>query len=321
MSRAWLAVIGLAALGVSGAAAPRTAAAKRPPVSAPAKPQIALTPVRDFDRHGIARVAVDLRRRTVSLTRGNARLVMILGSRSAWLNNLPVRAPLPPTIVSDMVMVPRQFVWDALGLRGQTSPPPLPVRAAARGAISGRVLYAGAPQADIALRLVRATDNVLLPGFRARTGQDGRYAFSRLPDGAYRVHALVGDNPAYFHRATRRITVAGRAAQAPDINLGRVLSPIDPPSGVILSPAADIIFTWSPCPRAAKYGLSVVESDTSEEVFNREVSAPHVAVDLSRLKAGRQYEWRVVATDAGGSYLGGSPGSGAAPWVFSLAAD
>jgi len=286
--------------------------------------------VRDLEQSGLTRATFDARTQTLTLARGNVRLAMRIGSQTAYLNALPVRVPAPARIIGGRGMVPARFALDALGLHDVVvaGEPPRRARAeerdtAAQGqaVIQGRALYAGRPQPGVVLRLVRADDFTFLPGLRARTDKNGRYRFSEVPDGAYRVYAYVGDNPGYFNRATATIQVAGRPVEAQDINLGRMLEAVDPPSGATLSGARDMVFTWSPCPQATRYHLSVVDPATNEEVFSAEVATPYAAVDLSRMSAGCDYEWRVTATDASGAFLGGSPGSGVEPWRFGLAVE
>ncbi len=272
---------------------------------------------RDFEQSGLARVTFDARTQTLWFVRGNVRLELRLGSQTARLNGLPVRVPVPARRIAGRVMVPARFVLSALGLGHARIASP--AAASAPATISGRVLYAGHPRAGIVLRLVRADEFAFVPDLRARTDAEGRYSFSHVPDGAYRVYAYVGDNPGCFNRVTARLEVKGRTVEAPDINLGRILEPEDPPRRAILSPAADIVFIWSPCPRAVHYHLSVMDPATSEEVFSGATSAPHALVDLSRMSPGHRYEWRVTATDAAGAFLGASPGSGAEPWTFSVA--
>jgi len=320
--RSWKVVV---SVGLACVAAHPTEAT---PVLRPTAPPVlhegaVLVWARDFDQSGLAQVTFDARTKTVSFVRGNVHLTMRLRSTGAQLNRVAVRVPAPPymDMVESRVMVPARFVLDALGLsRVEIA---APVRTGAAGlrepAIRGRVLYAGMPQPGIVLRLVRAGDFSFVPDVRARTDAEGRYSFSQVPGGAYRVYAYVDDNPGYFNRVTARFEVTGRMVEAPDINLGRILEPEDPPRGAILSPAEDMVFTWSPCPQATRYHLSVVDPATNEEVFSGATAAPRVLIDLSRMSPGHQYEWRVAATDAAGAFLGASPGSGAEPWTFSLA--
>jgi hypothetical protein len=275
---------------------------------------------RDFERSGLARVTFDAQTQTLQFTRGNVSLEMPLESPTARLNGVPVRVPAPARGIAGRAMVPARFVLGALGLGRATVVPAQGIPESQRTAatISGRALYAGEPQAGIALRLVRADDFSFVPDLRARTDPEGRYLFGHVREGEYRVYAYVGDNPGYFNRVTARLEVKGRAVNAPDINLGRILEPEDPPRRAILSPAADIVFIWSPCSRAAQYHLSVIDSATSEEVFSGVTPAPHALVDLSRMRPGHRYEWRVTATDTAGAFLGASPGPGAEPWTFTV---
>jgi hypothetical protein len=140
-------------------------------------------------------------------------------------------------------------------------------------------------------------------------------------DGSYRVYAYVVDNPGYFNRTTPVLRLVGLPLKADDIQMGRVLEGRDPPRGAILSPERDIVFTWASCSSAARYHLSVVDPATNEEVFSADTTTPCSSVPVSHLSPGCLYEWRVVATDVGGAYLGGTPGTGTEPLTFKVALD
>jgi len=278
---------------------------------------------RDLETSGLARFSHDPATRTLTFTRQNVCLSMRPLSHTAQINGMPVPLRTPASIIQGRAMVPGRFVLDALGL-SHVSIPAAGVPSHSRqnsDAICGRVLYAGRPLSGITLRLVRADDFTFIPDLRARTGAAGRYCFGNIPPGNYRIYAYVGDNPRYFNRVTARIELSGRAAQAPAINMGRMLHAGDPPQAAIISPSPDMIFTWSPCPHAGEYHLSITDAESSEEVFSATTSAPRALVNLSHLNPGREYTWRVTATDAAGAFLGGSPGSGAEPWTFSVAID
>jgi hypothetical protein len=274
---------------------------------------------RELEQAGLARVIYDPRTLTLTFIRGNVRLTMRAGSRTAQVNGIGVSVRRPAAIVNGRAMVPKRFVLDALGLQRANTTARTARSAQQVGAlITGRVLYAGQPAAGVALRLVRARDFTFVPGIRARSDARGMYRFTGVPSGAYCVYVYVGDNPAYFNRATPGLNVADDEVAAADIHLGRVLRPAEPPQDAILSPAADFVFAWQLCPRAVEYALSVVDPATNEEVFSTVTRLPHAVVDLSLMKPGREYIWRVTASDSRGAFLGGSPGAGAEPWRFSL---
>jgi len=320
VSRSWLAAAGIALL----CSATREAGSAQlrltlPPVE---RDRTTLVWARDFAASSLALVTFDQPSRTVRLARGNVRLEMPLDARTVRLNDVAVQAPTPARLIGGRVMIPASFAAKALGL----SPVAITIRREFHGAppprmIQGRVLYAGRPLAGVVLRLVHADDFTFVPQLRASTDDKGRYSFAGVPDGAYRVYAYVGDNPGHFNRVTSRLDISGDSVEAPDINMGRVIEARDPPAGAILSPTREFVFTWLPCPHAAGYLFSVTDSATNEETFSRITTEPHVAVDVTRMSAGRRYEWRVTATDAAGGFLGGSPGAGADPFTFTLAVD
>jgi hypothetical protein len=277
----------------------------------------------DFEKSGLARVTFDKRTNQVLLVHGNVSLAMTIGSRNARLNGAAVVLPVAVVVVGDRAMVPAKFVASALGLSEISVKPAMDGKAAEAVSpkISGRVLYAGRPMPNAILRLVRAEDFSFVPGFRARTGGDGRYSFDNVANGAYRVYASVADNPGYFNRTTSPLRFVGAPLKADDIQMGRVLEARDPPSGAILSPKRDVVFTWTSCASGARYHLSVVDPATNEEVFSAETTMPYSTVPISHLSPGCLYEWRVAATDTGGAFLGGTPGCGAQPWTFRVALD
>jgi len=295
------------------------AAAPKPRLT---KPPVGLVAARDFERSGLARVSFDARTKEVSLTHGNVRLLMVVGLHTARLNGIVVRIPAPATVMGGRAMLPAGFVLKALGLSDSELTPINEVGTAqGESRVHGRVLYAGRPLPGAVLRLVQAEDFTFVPGMRARADAAGRYAFAELPEGLYRVYAYVGDNPGYFNRVTAVIRVGPRAVTAPDIHMGRALRPNDPPRGALITPGREMLFTWSVCPHAAEYHLSVIDPSTNEEIFSTVSTSPWAVVPLSRMTPGHQYEWRVIAVDAAGAFLGGSPGSGAEAWMFSLALD
>jgi len=277
----------------------------------------------EFEKSGLARVAFDKRTKRVSLTHGNATLSMDIGSPKAWLNDAKIFAPVSAEFVGDRAMVPARFTATALGIPGLEIKMPIDVRAGASGSpnITGRVLYAGRPLPNTVLRLVRAEDFSFVRSARARTDASGAYSFSDVPDAAYRVYAYTGDNPGYFNRSTPVIRLDGKSAKVDDIQMGRILEAQDPPRGAILSPDRDIVFNWTSCPFAVHYHLSIVDPSTNEEVFSAETAKPYCTVPISRIDRVPLYEWRVIATDRDGAFLGGTPGAGADPLAFRVSLD
>jgi hypothetical protein len=287
-------------------------------------PGMLLVAARDLAQSGLAKVTFNEAANQVILVRENVRLEITLGSKNARLNGVPVQLPARVEIVKGRAMLPARFVLEILGLpraKIKMPPAPAPTPADLPGKIQGRVLYNGRPLAGITLRLVHAGDFSFLPKVRAITDTDGNYAFAAVPDGAYRVYAYVGDNPDYFNRATPAVRVGPRPIRVDDINMGRVLAALEPPRGAILSPNRDLVFTWSDCPQAAAYHISVVDPETNEEVLSAETAVSHITLPIPRFSPGRLYQWHITATDVRGEFLGGSPGAGAEAFTFKVAID
>jgi hypothetical protein len=285
---------------------------------------VLLVPARDLEASGIAKVTFEEAPRRLIFVRENVRLEIVIGSINARLNGVEVKLPGAVEIVEGRAMVPALFIMETLGLpRTEIKPPSWspPLTASRKGRLSGRVLYNGRPLAGIVLRLVRAEDFSFVPELRATTDKAGNYGFASVPEGAYRVYAYVGDNPDYFNRVTPTVQLGASPALAEPLHMGRVLSALDPPLGAILSPDREMVFTWSECPQAAVYHISVVDPETREEVFTGTTRLPRIPLPVSRLRPGRLYEWHITATDSGGGFLGGSPGAGAEALNFSIAID
>lgn len=107
-------------------------------------------------------------------------------------------------------------------------------------------------------------------------------------------------------------------AEADDLVLGRVIVPVSPKIGekLVLREGKGT-FLWSVCPGAAKYELSIVDPANGRMLLSHETKTASAALRLE-LRQGRTYQWRIQALDAGGEYLGGSPGKGGEAWTFQL---
>lgn len=275
----------------------------------------------DFELAEFARITWNSKKKQIIFTRGTIRVVMTTGSRTAYVNGTRTQAPAAAEILSGKVLVPVRFVLQSIGL------PEVEIasnRAESkaeqeRGRIEGRVIYAGKPLAKVMLRLVRASDFSFVDRFRSVSEKDGRYRFSSVPDGSYRVYAYIGDNRNYFNRASPTVDIKSSSVKVSDIHMGRILDTQDPPRGAILSPEVDLVFTWTECPQADVYHVSVLDPLTREEVFSVDTHKPYTSVPISRLTPGHIYHWSVIANDSEGAFLGGTPGSGSEPLTFSLA--
>lgn len=100
---------------------------------------------------------------------------------------------------------------------------------------------------------------------------------------------------------------------------GVVIQPLSPSPGESISTVrGKLTLTCAECPWADHYEFAVYDSITATLVLSTSSNGPTVTLDASDLLPGRAYVWQVEAIDAAGHYVGGSPGSGAAPWTFRL---
>lgn len=176
----------------------------------------------------------------------------------------------------------------------------MPVDAADTGALRGRVLRAGAPVAGLVVALAPfgAKGAVGAAGLAALTGADGRFAFSGLPAGSYRVHPgfLVGDG-AWYGGGPAVAVGAGADADAGDVPVLHEIVAL-PPSPTRLA-AGDTVatFAWTEVPGAARYGL-FLGGELVAEATNASLT-----LALPPLAPGR-HAWEVSAVDASGRPAG-----------------
>jgi hypothetical protein len=299
-----------------------------------------LAGARDLERMGIAGLRWDNETRSATLTAGDVAIEFRAHRRTARVTvvarsgrSVAVEEPLavPAELAEGRLLVPLLFVCEKLGVdveipsadmvrlrrrpslprqRGEEEP--------GRGTVVGRVLFNDLPLPGVLLRLVRASDSAFVPGSEARTDAAGRYVFSGVPAGRYRVYAYVGDNPDYFNRETVAFTVGARGFVAPTILMGRIIRPMRPRSHSRLPSAEQLQFAWTPCPGAASYEFTVTDPETHEEVVLKVVRSAEATVPGSALTPGRRYECRVVAVNEKGAFVGATPGTGATPWVVTV---
>jgi hypothetical protein len=287
--------------------------------------------IRDFERLGWGKVNIADDGEIV-LEREGLSISFFPGRKTALINKLAVEMPFAPLKISDRLLVPLHFTARALGYSCSTaqavvvdikqlpkaSAPASPDAVAAQGRITGRILYNSKAVPGVKLRLV-GEDEKFLPGISAVSDQSGRYEFRQLPAGTYRVYSYIGDNPDYFNRWTDWVRLDKNAgAEADDLVLGRVVVPVSPRIGekLVLREGKGT-FSWSACPGAAKYELSIVDPASGRVLLSHETKTASANLRLE-LRQGRTYQWRIQALDAGGDYLGGSPGKGGEAWTFQL---
>ncbi|MDH4179712.1 MAG: carboxypeptidase-like regulatory domain-containing protein, partial [Armatimonadota bacterium] len=249
----------------------------------------------------------------------------------------PIRQeePLPhPAVLSEgRLMVPLFFLCRKLGITAEFRPPAvvnleLPERAAAEGGdtagsvgvIVGRVLFGGRSLSGAVLRLVRDSDLTFVPDIKARTDTNGRYRFTDLPPGRYRVYAYVGDNPDYFNRETSPLRVTHTEVVAPTISMGRIIRPVRPRREARVPLAEWLQFEWTSCPGAASYELTITDPESHEEVVFKTVRTPKAVIPGAALVLGRRYQCRVLALTESGDFLGATPGMGVPPWSIMIVA-
>ncbi len=281
-----------------------------------------LVPLSSLAAPGRIRTQWEAKTQLITLATATTRVELHPGSRELLVRSLTTRATrretlaLAPTLDRGQPLVPERAVRAALGvpaapaLAKEDHPNP---RAA--GAIVGEVQYHGEPLGGVVLRLVRAADGRFLRERRAVSDGAGRYQFSGVPVGRYRVYAYTGDNAAYFNRETPTLEVRHSPVKAEPLRLGRMLLPQAPPPGA-KGPRGALTLRWTPCPGASEYAVTLLEAEGGREVLRGQTHAPELTLAEGTLAAGRRYQVRVLATGRDGAFLGATAGKGRAPWEF-----
>jgi len=288
----------------------------------------------DLGQTGVVRARWDAKTRVGTLSAGTTALELRHGSRE-----LVVRAtqpdgkvksekrvlPVAPSLSEGRLLVPLEPVCRALGLAVSRAPR-VPVEARglaaedhphprATGAIVGEVTYHQRPVAGIVLRLVRGANSTFVKERRAVSDPEGRYRFIGVPAGRYRVYAYTGDNREYFNRETEVVEVRDSLVKAPRIAVGRLLVPLAPPAGAKVRAVSAVAVRWTACPEASEYTLTLVDAQTAAQVVREHLAAAEVTLPGRTFTRGHSYEIRVRALASDGSFLGATPGAGAAPWT------
>jgi hypothetical protein len=175
-----------------------------------------------------------------------------------------------------------------------------PVGAADTGALRGRVLRGGGPVAGLVVALAPfgVKGAVGAAGLAASTGADGRFAFTGLPSGSYRVHPgfPVGDG-AWYGGGPAVAVAGGAEADAGDVPVLHEIIALPPSPGRLAAGDTVATFAWAEVPGAARYGLFidgelVAESTTASLT----VALPPLAPGL--------HAWEASAVDAAGRPAG-----------------
>jgi hypothetical protein len=232
--------------------------------------------------------------------------------------------PVAPALVDGRLMVPLGPLCQALGI-STASPPPSSLAAEdhpdpqATGVIVGEVEFGNRPLEGVVLRLVRAADSTFVRSRRVVSDGHGRYRFPGLPAGSYRVYAYAGDNPEYFNRQSPAVEVKQSLINVARLAMGWIIAPRLPTVGARVPAGTQVLVRWEVCPGASEYELSLLDRETQQEIALPRVSDPEALLAADILSPGHSYQIRVTAHAYNESFLGATPGTGAAPWVFAVA--
>ena len=179
-----------------------------------------------------------------------------------------------------------------------------PLGAGDTGALRGRVMRIGEPVAGLHVGLapfgeVPADKGAVgAAGLATRTGADGRFVFTGLPAGSYRVHPgfPVGDGAWYGGGYAVTVT-AGAEADAGDVPVLHEIVALPPGPGRLAAGDTVATFTWAAVPGAARYGVFL-----DGELLAESTTAGLTAV-LPPLTPGL-HAWEASAIDADGRPTG-----------------
>jgi len=249
------------------------------------------------------------------------------GQGVAMVNSLAVQLPINVYLRDGRLMVPLSFVAKALGFDYKcqerpvativTEPPKTPARAV--NTLQGTVTYNGHGVDGVIVRAVDPEFTVVKNAV-ARTDANGDYKIEGLPDGKYMAYVYIGDNPAYFNRASEVVEVRGGGVfQVPDIALGRVIVPARPKPGSEIRPAqkGTVDFSWTACEGAAVYKLTIKKRGSDKPIYEVSTPRPSADVPAGLFARGTTYEAEVKAQNENGDFLGGTAGPGGKLWTFS----
>jgi hypothetical protein len=252
------------------------------------------------------------------------------GKTEVSINSLTIESNTAPKIISGRFFIPLAFTCRALGFKygvrsalvieSETNPSHSSAATAiGKNSIIGKVLYNGRPVAGIKVRAV-TEKNVFVEGAIATTNNFGEYVLRDLPDGIFRPYVYVGDNTDYFNRIGELVLLADEASvDVRPINLGRILNPQFPmPQDEVTCSGSKLKLSWSECPEAVKYRVTVEDVASSKTVFDVTVTEASAKVPVKLLATGRVYHWYVTVKGTNGAFIGGSPAGGKTLWTFKL---
>lgn len=282
--------------------------------------------LRDLERIGWGIIELADQNRVVFKSK-NVTLTFIKGQSTAMLNSLAVELPMDVYVKDGKLMVPLGFVAKALGYSYDATPTviatinttPQTALTQSTNRVQGTVTYNGRGVKGITVRLVDESFWAV-QGAIDVTDESGFFDIGGLPDGTYKAHVWVQDNPAYFNRASEAVNVKdGQVASLKPIALGKILTPLRPkPEVSVRNSNGTIEFTWSLCEDAAEYKLLIRKRGSEEIVTQATSQEPGVRLPTNKLQTGVTYEAEVTATNISGEYLGGTAGVGGKPWTFTL---
>ncbi|MGQ9456554.1 MAG: stalk domain-containing protein [Armatimonadota bacterium] len=263
----------------------------------------------------------------VTFRREGITLSFTKGESIAMVNSLVVQLPIKTYVRDGKLMVPLSFVAKALGFSYECAERPVAIittspstkETTSLNTLQGTVTYNGKGVGGIVVRAVDPQFKVIRNAV-ARTDTNGDYKIEGLPDGTYIVYVYTGDNPGYFNRASPPVEAkGGGVSNVPSIRLGKVILPIKPKPGAVLSlrPGATLLFAWTSCEDANTYKLTIRKRNTDKIAFRASATKPSIEVPANALEIGNTYEVEITAENANGEFLGGTAGAGGKPWTFS----
>jgi hypothetical protein len=260
------------------------------------------------------------------LTGDGVSLSFQVGQSTAMVNSLFVKLPVNIYSKAGKTMVPLSFVVKSLGMNYELAVRPVATvvagskaAVASDNSIEGTVVLSGRGVPGLVVR-VTDSDLKVVDGATARTSPDGKFVIEKLRDGQYYVYVYSGDNPDYFNRQSELVKVSGgKTAHVGPIKIGGIIRPKSPAVGAEIAASQGAIkFSWSACEGAATYKLTIRAQGKKAVLVQLNSTFPSLTIKAKTLHPGAKYEAEVEAYDDSGEYVGGTPGSGGAPWVFGV---
>lgn len=184
-------------------------------------------------------------------------------------------------------------------------PPRSAAGATARAAgsrITGQVVWASAPepQAIVDLRPRAQSADPASTIQRVTADRNGAYVLADVPVGEYILVAQWPDGDENPGRRTPVNVEPGAVLTDVNVYLERPLHLLEPASGAETGPAPRVV--WAPFSAAVHYRVWVIDSGTTELLFNPTVTAVEITV-TPPLEPGHTYTLEVQALDANDAIL------------------